>query len=165
MTLQDGFPITALCGGGDIQNGGGSAIPNATGISPNLKRSEKKRERFFNTAAFVDLAPGRPQFVFGNAARNTIIGPGIISFDASANKKFSFGESRYLEFRTEFFNMPNHPIFNPPGRDLRTTELWRDYRNQDRLATNSVWVEVRVLDVGADRCVRPFGKAVLQGLH
>jgi hypothetical protein len=69
----------------------------------------------------VDLAPGRPQFVFGNAARNTIIGPGIISFDASVNKKFAFTESKYLEFRTEFFNMPNHPIFNPPGRDLRTT--------------------------------------------
>ena len=122
LTLQDGFPITALCGGGLIQNGGASCYPNATGISPNLKRSEKKRERFFNTDAFVDLAPGRPQFVFGNAARNTIIGPGIISFDASANKKFSFGESRYLEFRTEFFNMPNHPIFNPPGRTLRVAD-------------------------------------------
>ena len=120
LTLQDGFPITALCGGGVIQNGGGVCYPNATGISPNLKRSEKKRERFFNTDAFVDLAPGRPQFVFGNAARNTIIGPGIISFDASANKKFSFSESRYIEFRTEFFNMPNHPIFSPPGRDMRT---------------------------------------------
>jgi len=121
LTLQDGFPITALCGPGLIQNGGGVCYPNATGISPKLNRSEQKRERFFNTDAFVDLAPGRPQFVFGNAARNTIIGPGIISFDASANKKFSFGESRYLEFRTEFFNMPNHPIFSPPGRDLRTT--------------------------------------------
>lgn len=121
LTLQDGFPITALCGPGLIQNGGGVCYPNATGISPKLKRSEQKRERFFNTDAFVDLAPGRPQFVFGNAARNTIIGPGIISFDASANKKFAFSESRYLEFRTEFFNMPNHPIFSQPGRDLRTT--------------------------------------------
>jgi hypothetical protein len=122
LTLQDGFPLTAQCLSGAIQNGGGICYPNATGISPNFKsRSEKKRERFFNTDAFVDLAPGRPAFQFGNAARNTIIGPGIISFDASANKRFSFSESKYLEFRTEFFNMPNHPIFSPPGRDLRTT--------------------------------------------
>jgi hypothetical protein len=123
LTLQDGFPLTALCGPGNIQGGGGVCYPDATGISPNFEnRSDKKRERFFNTAAFVDRSPGGPQFRYGNAARNTIIGPGIISFDASANKKFAFSESKYLEFRTEFFNLPNHPIFNPPGRQLRTSD-------------------------------------------
>jgi Carboxypeptidase regulatory-like domain/TonB dependent receptor-like, beta-barrel len=123
FTLQDGFPLTAYCGPGTIQNGGGSCYPDATGIDPNFSsRSEKKRERFWNTAAFVDRGPGGPQYRFGNAARNTIIGPGIISLDASVDKKFHITESKYFEFRTEFFNMPNHPIFNPPGTTLRQTD-------------------------------------------
>jgi hypothetical protein len=72
LTLQDGFPITALCGGGVIQNGGGVCYPNATGISPNLKRSEKKRERFFNTDAFVGWP--RQATVCVGTQPNTIIG-------------------------------------------------------------------------------------------
>jgi len=123
FTLQDGFPLTAYCGPGTIQNGGGSCYPDATGINPNFSsRSEKKRERFWNTAAFVDRGPVGPQYRFGNAARNTIIGPGIISLDASIHKRFEVTEGKYFEFRTEFFNMPNHPIFNPPGTTLRQTD-------------------------------------------
>ena len=51
--------------------------------------------------------------------RNSQIGPGIISLDASANKRFMMG-SKYLEARIEVFNLPNHPIFGQPGTQLRT---------------------------------------------
>ena len=51
--------------------------------------------------------------------RNSLIGPGIISLDASANKRFMMG-SKYLEARIEVFNLPNRPIFNQPGSQLRT---------------------------------------------
>jgi hypothetical protein len=27
-----------------------------------------------------------------------------------------------VEFRTEVFNLPNHPIWNPPGRTLRNPD-------------------------------------------
>lgn len=66
-------------------------------------------------AAFVDRLPGGPRYRYGNSARSTIIGPGIINFDASINKKFDLTETRFIEFRAEFFNMPNHPIWNPPN--------------------------------------------------
>ena len=68
----------------------------------------------------MDRIPSGGPFRFGNTARNSVIGPGIISFDASVNKKFNLTESKYLEFRTEIFNLPNHPIWNPPGTQLRT---------------------------------------------
>ena len=51
--------------------------------------------------------------------RNSLIGPGIISLDASANKRFMMG-SKYLEVRIEAFNLPNRPIFGQPGTQLRT---------------------------------------------
>src|SRR5262245_4018156 len=120
LTLQDGFPFTVTCGPGNIQNGGGICYPDSTGDNPNLPRSEQTRTRFFNTAAYVNRSPGAGNFRFGNTARNSVIGPGIISFDASANKKFNLTESKYLEFRTEIFILPNHPIWSPPGSQLGT---------------------------------------------
>ncbi len=120
LTLQDGFPFTVTCGPGNIQNGGGICYPDSTGANPNLSREEQTRTRFFNTDAYVDRIPAAGNFRFGNTGRNSVIGPGIISFDASANKKFFLTESKFLEFRTEIFNAPNHPIWNPPGTQLRT---------------------------------------------
>lgn len=120
LTLQDGFPFTVLCGPGNIQNGGGVCYPDSTGANPNLSDDQKTRTRFFNTDAYVDRIPATGNFRFGTTGRNAVTGPGIISFDASLNKKFNFTESKYLEFRTEVFNAPNHPIWNPPGNQLRT---------------------------------------------
>jgi hypothetical protein len=120
LTLQDGFPFTVTCGPGNVQNGGGICYPDSTGADPNLSRAEQTRTRFFNTDAYVDRIPAGGPFRFGTTGRNSVIGPGIISFDASANKKFYLTESRFVEFRTEVFNAPNHPIWNPPGTQLRT---------------------------------------------
>ena len=122
LTLQDGFPFTVLCGPGNIQNGGGACYPDATGADPNLPGDQRTRTHFFNTDAFVDRLPFGPQYRYGNAARNTVIGPGIVDFDASINKRFTVSESKYVEFRTEVFNLPNHPIWNPPGRTLRNPD-------------------------------------------
>lgn len=44
-----------------------------------------------------------------------ITGPSWYNVDASVFKDFHFGESRYLQFRAEGFNVLNHPQFNPPG--------------------------------------------------
>ncbi len=52
-------------------------------------------------------------------ARNSLIGPGIVSLDASLNKRFQLRESA-VELRIEVFNLPNHPIWNQPGSQLRT---------------------------------------------
>ena len=48
---------------------------------------------------------------FGNARRNSIIGPGTLLFDMAFTKVIPLKESRVLEFRaqaTNIFNMPNY---------------------------------------------------------
>jgi hypothetical protein len=119
LTLQDGFPFTVTCGPGNIQNGGGACYPDATGIDWHLPSSERTRTRWFNTDAFVDRNPAGGPFRYGTVARNSLIGPGFISLDASANKKFQLGDHS-LELRVEAFNLPNTPIWSQPGSQLRT---------------------------------------------
>ncbi len=126
LTFQDGFPNTVYCGPGNIQNGGGYCKPDAvSGANPNLPDGQQTIARFFNTDAYVDrvgVAPGVTPTVFryGTAGRNTVIGPGIASLDMSMNKFFRFREHHAVEFRGEFFNLPNTPIFGQPGTTVRT---------------------------------------------
>jgi len=53
-------------------------------------------------------------FAFGNAGRNTLVGPGQNVIDWSLRKEFAITETQRLEFRTEFFNALNHPNFAQP---------------------------------------------------
>jgi hypothetical protein len=125
LTLQDGLPLTANCTSiATYQNGGNSGTqptncyPDAVfGQNPNLPRGQQDPKHWFNTAAFVNQKP----FSYGNAGRNTIIGPGIIDLDASLSKTFSFGERRRLDFRAECFNVANHPIWGAPGVTIGTS--------------------------------------------
>jgi hypothetical protein len=123
LTLQDGFPVTVYCGGGLIQNGGGVCYPDATGQPVRLPDEQQTLRRFFNTEAFVDRLAGGAQFRYGNVARNALPSPGILNWDFSLNKMFRLSEKARLEFRTEAFNLPNHPIFGAPGGTLRTANF------------------------------------------
>jgi hypothetical protein len=127
ITFQDGFPNTVVCGPGNVQNGGGYCKPDAIqGVAGNLPDDQQTVQRFFNTDAYVDrlgVAPGavQPVFRYGTAGRNTIIGPGIMSLDASVNKFFRFLEGKHtVELRGEAFNLPNRANFGQPGASLRT---------------------------------------------
>jgi len=121
LTLQDGFPLTATCGSGSVQNGGDTCYPDATGINPNLSRGNQDPSQWINRAAFVNRLPGGDQYRYGNSGRNTIIGPGIIDMDFSVIKDFHFTDRHGLEFRAEFFNLPNHPLWSLPGASPATS--------------------------------------------
>ncbi len=115
ITLQSGFPITMTNGNDTSNTGGFFDRPNSTGVDADLPRGQQDPQRFFNTAAFVINAPG----TFGNVGRNTLNAPGIVSWDFSALKNFQlFSESRYLQFRLEAFNFPNHPNWGNPNTNV-----------------------------------------------
>jgi hypothetical protein len=57
----------------------------------------------------------------GNAGRNILIGPGLISVDLAIVKSFSMGGSRSLQFRGEVFNLPNRANFSVPSGQVAFT--------------------------------------------
>ncbi|PYQ12219.1 MAG: hypothetical protein DMF80_18945 [Acidobacteria bacterium] len=68
-------------------------------------------DRYWDVACF-QLQPANTR---GNLGRNTLIGPGLVSVDASLVKAFELGRGRSLQVRVECFNLPNHPNFAVPS--------------------------------------------------
>jgi hypothetical protein len=71
-------------------------------------------QRYFNTGAFALAASG----TFGNAGRNILYGPGTFLMDFSAMKNFRITEGSRIQFRAEFFNLFNTPLFNNPSTSV-----------------------------------------------
>jgi hypothetical protein len=113
VTSSTGQPLTAVMSGDNANVGYGSSYPNRIG---NPNSGAHSVTHAFNTSAFVAAPAG----TFGNARRNTVIGPGINDVDLAALKNFALTEKIKLQFRGEFFNLFNHPNFYPPGLTLGT---------------------------------------------
>ena len=78
--------------------------------NPNLSRSERTIDRWFDTAAIQNATPGR----FGNAGKGIIQGSGVNNWDVNLSKNFVFKERHRVQFRAEFFNFFNHAQFDDP---------------------------------------------------
>jgi len=102
VMAQTGAPLNPKVGGNLSDSAGTGALgvtrPDATGIPVNSGSG------YFNTAAFILPAPGS----FGDAGRNTIPGPGLVTASASVGRSFPFGDRRSLEFRLDASNVLNH---------------------------------------------------------
>ncbi len=84
--------------------------------NPNMPKGQRTVDRWFDTGAVV-----MPDFfTWGNAGAYGLEDDGRATWDISIAKKFRFKERHAVEFRTEFFNFPNHPDFSSPGTTLNT---------------------------------------------
>jgi hypothetical protein len=95
------------------------------GVEANLPRGQRTAQRWFNPAAFrevpaADPVTGRPRY--GNAGRNTLIGPGLNVLDASLAKSFPvWKEGWRATFRLELFNAFNHANYDYPDNNISNT--------------------------------------------
>ncbi len=76
---------------------------------------------WFNPAAFAAPKAG----TFGNAGRNIIEGPHQVSWDIALLKNFPVYKSSNLQLRLDVFNFPNHPNWNNPTSDPKSTNFGR----------------------------------------
>jgi len=63
----------------------------------------------------------------GDASRTPLFGPDFVNFDASLFKGFKLREGVELVFRTEVFNVFNHPQFAFPGTFTDSPGFRADY--------------------------------------
>jgi hypothetical protein len=105
---------------GNPANTGDPNRPNLVG-DPKLGRDERTLDRFFNIAAFAPNA----QFTYGNAGRNILEQPGLVSTDFATFKNFRFTERVDAQFRFEAFNFFNTPQFDAPNSELLNINFGR----------------------------------------
>lgn len=121
-TLQGGQPITLSCVNNSIQNSGGigcGALFTGQPLKLGIHTDGNGQVSWFgNPATFAD--PPACTVVGSCTAKNLggetqVPGPGFHRLDFSIFKDFPLSEKRKLQFRTEIFNIFNHPNFNAPG--------------------------------------------------
>lgn len=118
-TLQAGRPLTANLTGDNANTGrSGTDHPNLVGNS-RLSGDRRSPDGWFDRGAFTIPAP----FTFGNAGRNTLIGPGLSNLDFSVVKNNRWRENYNVQFRAEFFNVANHPNFDQPNRSVNSPQF------------------------------------------
>jgi hypothetical protein len=113
LFLADGRPFTPVIAGANAQAG----FPTRPDRLRDGRLGEPTIERWFDPTAFAIVPAG--EFRFGNSGRNILTGPGIVSLDASVFKQFNLPwEAHRLEFRADFFNLPNRANFDLPARAI-----------------------------------------------
>jgi hypothetical protein len=121
ITIQTGFPITVTNGLDNSNTGAFFDRPDSVGRNADLPSEQRDPQRWFDTTAFVQNARG----THGNVGRNTLNAPGIFSWDFSTLKNFNLTETRYLQFRFEAFNFPNHPNWGNPNTNIASADFGR----------------------------------------
>ena len=108
-TIASGLPFTPRLLGdiNDVDAGTNGTLRADLVPGQSVSLANHSIVEWFNTAAFVAPPAGQ----YGNARRNSIIGPGSKVFDMAFTKLVPLKESRVLEFRaqaTNIFNIPNY---------------------------------------------------------
>ncbi len=110
-TINSGTPFTARVLGIDITGTGSGFSERADQIgNPVLPSDQRTVLRYFNTDAFAQPPVGR----FGDAARNTIPGPGTFNLSLAMARFMRFGkdQQRRVDLRWEVSNLTNTPNFS-----------------------------------------------------
>ncbi|MPZ19488.1 MAG: hypothetical protein GEV06_16450 [Luteitalea sp.] len=81
---------------------------------PTLPGRDRSIDGWFNPAAFAVPAP----FTYGNSPRNVLFGPGDVVVDLSVIKNTRIGDDVTVQFRAEFFNLPNHANVGNPAANI-----------------------------------------------
>jgi hypothetical protein len=114
VTLQGGFPFTPQLSY-NPSNNGDTRNPVRPFVNPAFTGPVilGNPNGWFNPAAFL-MPPANSGF-YGNLGRDTLIGPGLASWDFSVVKNTPLAERANLQFRAELFNILNRANLNTPN--------------------------------------------------
>jgi TonB dependent receptor len=116
FTVSDGLPFTALISGDPAgeKNSFAYDTPNrVVGPACTHLTNPGNPNGYINLSCFSFPVPAN---LFGNAGRNSLVGPGLAELDFSIMRNFRvpLSESGRLQFRAEAFNLANRANFQGP---------------------------------------------------
>ena len=114
ITAQGGFPLTAQLSY-NPSNDRDTRNPVRPFNNPNFHGNPiiGSPNKWFDPNVF--LQPPTASGFWGNATRNGLYGPGLVTWDFSAIKNTRLSERLNLQFRAEIFNLLNRANFNTPN--------------------------------------------------
>ena len=130
MTLQTGFPLDILAGKDQSNTGHQYDRVNATGQATALARGSQDPQRFFNTSAYSL----QPFGFYGNAGRNTLIGPGVINWDFSTIKAVAFCGTPHAGVPLRGVQPAQSPELGLTKRHVREREFRKNHFHLDQHA-------------------------------
>ncbi|HKP12049.1 MAG TPA: TonB-dependent receptor, partial [Blastocatellia bacterium] len=126
-TYQKGLPfsVTDSTSGGIFGTAAGTAQFTCASIADAYTQgtTEQRLAHYLNPACFTTapiipaagFAANPGATGFGNTPRNAFRGPRQSNWDLSLIKHFHIGERHQFQFRSDFFNLFNHPMFRFPS--------------------------------------------------
>ncbi len=130
LLLQSGSPFSVMDSGGGTAADLASPATTASfapgfgcGNSATHGSTNQRLANWLNPAAFQPAPVVGPDGStgYGDTPRNCFIGPYQGNMDFTIGKTFALGERQSLRFRTDFFNLTNHPSFAiTPHNDVET---------------------------------------------
>ncbi|QOY85742.1 TonB-dependent receptor [Paludibaculum fermentans] len=108
VQVQTGRPLNVTSGQDTAHTGKYIGRADVSG-NPILPMEQRSIDKWFNTSAFT-----MPVNAYGNSGANTVRADGKVVADVSVAKKFKFMERQSVEFRGEFYNLPNVINFGNP---------------------------------------------------
>jgi len=118
-SCYSGLPMTVTASGGSLNapdqtqtaNQVMASVPFIGGIGPGAV--------YYNPAAFAPVNT----VSYGNVGRNTLRGPGTWNTDMDIVRNFPVTERLKLQFRAEFYNLPNTSHFNGPDTNVNDSNF------------------------------------------
>jgi hypothetical protein len=112
VAVADGPPLMITSVTNTLGYGAAVSRPNRT-YSTSLKLAQPTAAKFFNTAAFT----AAPQYTYGTSKPfdGNLRGIGTNNVNLALHKNENFGDRIKLQFRAEFYNALNHPMWASPG--------------------------------------------------
>ena len=122
FVVQSGTPLSVTNSTSGQGLGGADSSPTASLFSNvvagasliNPGANDSKVNNYINKAAWFKAPTG----TVGSSGRNMFRGPGQANLDFSVFREFPIRERANLEFRSEFFNISNHPNFGNPNTSM-----------------------------------------------
>lgn len=109
FTVQSGLPFNVSAS--DLSDTGGYHSQRANRICNGNRPANQSITHWFDTSCYVQPGVGQ----LGNEGRDDIIGPRTTNLDVSLFKEFPLMTDKSLQFRSDFFDVFNHPLLGVPN--------------------------------------------------